>query len=106
MDPGGPALRQQVISSRGLCNTPLSSNGLTGSNREICQALVENKEVGEQRRPCVCVREDVMGAVRGSRCSNVFDVITSAVGPPVTTAHLVLPPLKSPRRLQGARARG
>lgn len=102
MDPGGPALRQQVIYSPGLCNTALSSDGLTGSNREICQALVENKEVGEQL--CVCVCEDVMGAVRGSRCSSVFDVVTSAVGPPVTAAHLV--PLPKSPPLQGAQAMG
>lgn len=53
-DPGGPVQTDRSFTARTV-HTPLGSQGLTSSNREICQALVENKEVEEQHGVCVYV---------------------------------------------------
>lgn len=53
-DPGGPAQTDRSFTARTV-HTPLGSHGLTSSNREICQALRENKEVEEQECVHVCV---------------------------------------------------
>ena len=62
--PGGPAQADRSFTAHTV-HTPLGSYRLTSSNREICQALRENKEVEEQRVcarmfvcvcVCVCVR--------------------------------------------------
>lgn len=50
-DPGGPVQTDGSFTAR-TERTPLGSYRLTCFNREICQALMENKEVEEQQ--CVC----------------------------------------------------
>lgn len=50
-DPGGPVQTDRSFTTRTV-RTPLGSYGLTSFNREICQALMENKEAEEQQ--CVC----------------------------------------------------
>lgn len=51
-DPGGPAQTDRSFTAHAV-HTSLGSYALTSSNREICQALWENKEVEEEE--CVCV---------------------------------------------------
>lgn len=53
-DPGGPAQTDRSFTACTV-HTSVGAYGLTSSNREICQALWENKEVEEQECACVCV---------------------------------------------------
>lgn len=86
-DPGGPVQTDRSFTACTV-HTSLGSYGLTSSNREICQALRENKEVEEQE--CVCVHvcvclwicdECCLAIRRGFRGRNMLGVITSSVDP-------------------------
>lgn len=99
-DPGGPAQTDRSFTGCTV-HTSLASYWLTSSNREICQALRENKEVQEQKCVPVCVclwicdecwLSDELQKEEQTWCNNPF------FGTPMTALHPVPPPNQPPAR--------
>lgn len=84
-DPGGPSQTGRSFTARTV-RTSLGSYRLTGSNREICQALKKNKEVERVcAHVCVCLwrcDECCLAIRQDFRGRSVLGVITLSMDPP------------------------